>query len=396
MAARGSHARNWQFHDVAMWAKLEAKVEALGRVLVKRRAFLHAGFAAALGSPAVVAPAIAQSAPEIRWRMTSSFPRSLEMLFGAGQTLCRYVAEATDNKFQIQAYSAGELATSRQALEAVTSGSVECAHTPLGFHANKDLTLSFGGGLPFGLNARHQLSWWSFAGGAEIINASLKKFNAHGILAGCTGVQMGGWFKREITSIDDLKGLRFRINGMGGAVLARIGVVVFDLPYADVVGALENGVIDGAEFICPHDDERLGLVKLAKYNHNPCWWESSGTVHLVVNLEKWHGLPKAYQSILVRACDAVRTWLLAKYDTVNPPALKRLIAAGAVIKPFPRPVLEACYRATNEYFAELAAKDAAFKRALDSVNAYRRDHHQWWQMADHALDDFVVAMHGRT
>ncbi len=362
---------------------------------MKRRAFLRTGAAAAFGG-AVASPAVAQAAPEVRWRLTSSFPKSLDTLFGASQTLCRYVAEATDNKFQIQAYSAGELATSRQALEVVTTGAVECAHTPLGFHTNKDMALSFGSGLPFGLNARHQHSWWMFAGGADIVNGALKRYNALAMPAGCTGTQMGGWSKREIASVDDLKGLRFRINGMGGPILGKLGVVVFDLPSADVVGALENGVIDGAEFICPHDDERLGLAKLARYNYNPCWWESSGTVHLVVNLEKWNGLPKAYQAVLGRACDAVRLWLLAKYDAVNPPALKRLLAAGAVIKPFPQPVLEACYRATNEHFAELAGKDASFKRALNSINAYRRDQNLWWQIADHALDAFTAAARGRS
>jgi TRAP-type mannitol/chloroaromatic compound transport system substrate-binding protein len=361
---------------------------------LKRRAFLRTGAAAAFGG-AVASPAVAQAAPEVRWRLTSSFPRSLEPLFGAGKTLCRYVAEATDNRFQIQAYSAGELATSRQALEVVTAGAVECAYTSLGFHANRDVTLSLGGGLPFGLNARQQQAWWMFAGGSEIVNGALKGFNALAIPAGCTGTQMGGWFKREIASVDDLKGLRFRIRGMGGPILGKVGVVIFDLPSADVIGALENSVIDGAEFICPHDDERLGLVKLARYNHNPCWWESSGTVHLVVNLEKWNGLPKAYQAVLGRACDAVRSWLLAKYDTVNPAALKRLLAAGAVIKPFPQPVLEACYRAANEYFSELAAKDASFKRALDSVNAYRRDQNLWWQIADLAFDSFTAAARGR-
>jgi TRAP-type mannitol/chloroaromatic compound transport system substrate-binding protein len=362
---------------------------------VKRRAFLRAGAAAAFGG-AVASPAVAQAAPEVRWRLTSSFPKSLDTLFGASQTLCRHVADATDNKFQIQAYSAGELATSRQALEVVTTGAVECAHTPLGFHTNKDMALGFGSGLPFGLNARHQHAWWTFAGGADIVNGALKRYNALAMPAGCTGTQMGGWLKREIASVDDLKGLRFRINGMGGPILGKLGVVVFDLPSADVIGALENGVIDGAEFICPHDDERLGLAKLARYNYNPCWWESSGTVHLVVNLEKWNGLPKAYQAVLGRACDAVRLWLLAKYDAVNPPALKRLLAAGAVIKPFPQPVLEACYRATNEYFAELAGKDASFKRGLDSINAYRRDQNQWWQIADHALDVFSATARGRT
>ena len=201
---------------------------------MKRREFLRAGAAAALAGPAFAAPAIAQSAPEIKWRMTSSFPKSLERMFGTAQMLCRYVAEATDNKFQIQAYAAGELAPSRQALDAVTSGAVECAHTPLCFYVGKDPALGFGTGLPFGLNARHQQSWWTFGGGGDIVNASLKKLNVYGIPAGLTGAQMGGWFKKEINSLDDLKGLRFRISGMGGPMLERVGAVPHDLPHADV------------------------------------------------------------------------------------------------------------------------------------------------------------------
>jgi TRAP-type mannitol/chloroaromatic compound transport system substrate-binding protein len=349
----------------------------------------------ALAAPAVAAPAVAQAAPEVRWRLTSSFPKSQDALFGAAQLLCRYVAEATDKRFQIQAYAAGELATSRQALDVVTSGSVECAHTPLSFHAARDMTLSLGAGLPFGLNARQQQAWWNHGGGATLVNASLKKLAAVGIPAGTIGSQMGGWFKREISALDDLKALRFRIAGLGGPIFARIGAVPFDLPHADVMAALENNAIDGAEYLSPHDDERLGLVKLAKYNHGPCWWESAGMVHLVVNLEKWNALPASYRAALARACDAVSLHMLAKYDVLNPPALKRLIAAGAVIKPFPQPVLEACYRATVEHFAEVAAKDPPFKKGLESVIAFARDHLPWQQASDHALDGFLISMSGR-
>lgn len=361
-----------------------------------RRAFLRTGAVAALAAPAVAAPAVAQSAPEVRWRMTSSFTKSHETLFGVGQMLCRYVAEATDNKFQIQAYSAGELATSRQALDVVASGVVECAHTPLGFHAGKDMTLGFGTGLPFGLNARLQQSWWMFGGGAELINASLKRFGSYGIPAGCIGAQMGGWFKKEINTLDDLKALRFRINGLGSPIFARLGAVPFDtMPHADVVSAFEHNLIDGAEFLCPHDDERLGLVRFAKYNYGPCWWESAGMVHLVVNHEKWNALSNHYKAVLARACDAASVRMLAKYDSVNPAALKRLIAAGALIRPFPQALMEAFYRATSEHFAEVAAKDAQFKRVMESVNAFRRDHVQWLQISGHAFDKFLINASGR-
>jgi TRAP-type mannitol/chloroaromatic compound transport system substrate-binding protein len=358
---------------------------------VHRRAFLRAGTAAAaVATPVIATPAIAQSAPEVRWRITSSFTKSHDTLFGTGQMLCRYVAEATDNKFQIQAYSAGELATSRQALDVVASGAVECAHTPLSLHTSKDMTLGFGSGLPFGLNTRHQQSWWAFGGGARIVNAVLQRFGTYAIPAGSTGAQMGGWFKRELNSADDFKSLRFRINGMGGPIFARIGAVPFDMPHVDVIGALEQNAIDGAESLCPHDDERIGLARVARYNYWPCWWESAGMVHLVVNLEKWNALPSRYRAIVARACDAAHVYMVAKYDSVNPPALRRLIAAGVMIRPFPQPMMEAFYRATNEHFAEVAAKDPQFKKAMESVNAFRRDHLHWLQISEHAFNSFLI------
>jgi TRAP-type mannitol/chloroaromatic compound transport system substrate-binding protein len=356
---------------------------------------LRGGAVTALAAPALAAPAIAQSAPEIKWRLASSFPKALETLYGTAQTLCRYVEEATDRRFQIQPHAAGELTASRQALDAVTSGAIECAHTPLFFYAGKDATLGLGSGLPFGLNARQLLSWWMFAGGSELVNASLKKLNAHGMPAGATGAQMGAWFKKEIVSVEDLKGLRFRVGALGGPILARVGMQPLNLPYADVYAALENGTIDAAEFICPHDDEKLGLVRVAKHNHYPCWWESGGIVHLVANLEKWQALPKAYQAVLARACDAATLWMLAKYDSINPPALKRLVQAGAVIKPFPPPVMEAFHKAAGEHYAELAAKDPPFKKALESVNAFRKEQLAWWQIAEHAYDGFLIGARGK-
>jgi TRAP-type mannitol/chloroaromatic compound transport system substrate-binding protein len=365
------------------------------RKALHRRAFLRAGAAAAVSSPAVAAPAVAGSAPEIKWRMASSFPKSQETLFGTGQMLCAYVAEATDSKFQIQANAAGELATSRQALDVVASGAVECAHTPLSFHTAKDMVLGLGTGLPFGLNARLQQSWWAHGGGAKLINDALKGLGAHAMPAGLIGPQMGGWFKKEINSLDDLKGLRFRINGLGGPVLARIGAVPIEMPHVDLVAALESNSIDGAEFLCPHDDERLGLIKVAKYNYGPCWWESAGMVHLVVNLERWDALPKSYRAVLARACDAANVGMLTKYDAINAPSLKRLISAGAIVRPFPQPILEACHRAAQEHFGELAAKDAKFKKGLDSVAAFLRDHLQWLQLSDNASDAFQIAISGR-
>jgi len=361
---------------------------------VQRRVFLKSA-AVAAAAPCVAAPAIAEPAPEIRWRLTSSFAKSIDVIYGTSLVLCRYVGEATDGRFQIEPHAAGELTPSRQALDVVGGGAVECAHTPLFLYANKDATLGLGSGLPFGLNARHQLSWWTFGGGADLVNASLRKLNVYGMPAGLTGAQMGAWFKKEINTLDDLKGLRIRVGALGGPILEKIGVVPHYLGHADVYAALENNRIDAAEFICAHDDDRLGLAKVARYNYYPCWWDSGGMVHLVVNLEKWIALPKVYQAVLRRACDAANVWMLAKYDAVNPAALKRLLAAGAVIRPFSGPIVGACYKAATEHFAELSAKDPHFKKAYDSASAYRREEIAWWQISEHALDGILINSLGR-
>jgi TRAP-type mannitol/chloroaromatic compound transport system substrate-binding protein len=362
---------------------------------MQRRQFLKAGALVSATAPALAAPAIAQSSPEIKWRLTSSFPKSLDTIFGSAKIFARNVAEATDNKFQIQIFAAGELVPGLQALEAISSGTVECAQTPIYYYMSKDPTLGIGTGLPFGLNQRHQQAWWSFGGGGEIVNEALKPFEAYAIPIGNTGTQMGGWFRNEINSIDDLKGLRFRIGGMGGAILARLAVAPQQIAPGDIYSALEHGTIDAAEFAGPYDDERLGLSKIVKYYYYPGWWEANAMMHLVINLEQWNALPKAYQAIVFGASDAASTWMTSKYDAVNAPALKRLIAAGTILKPFPQAVLEACYKAAKEYFAEISGKNALFKKALDSINAFRAEQLPLWQVADYSFDSFMIAMRNR-
>jgi TRAP-type mannitol/chloroaromatic compound transport system substrate-binding protein len=361
---------------------------------MKRRTFLSGAGLAAAGTT-VAMPAIAQSAPEIRWRLTSSFPRSLDTIFGTAQTFAKYVAEATDNKFQIQTFPAGELVGGLQALDAVTSGAIECAHTPTYFYVGKEPALGFGTGVPFGLNARQQHSWWHFADGGKIINEVMARLGAYSIPCGNSGTQMGGFFRKEIREVADLQGLKFRIGGMGGQVLARLGVVPQQISPGDIYPALERGTIDAVEFVGPYDDEKLGFQKVAKYYYYPGWWEGGAMLHLVVNQGKWNELPKHYQAIVSQACEAANNWMLAKYDAVNPPALRRLVANGAELKPFPLPVMEAALKAANEYYAETAAKNADFKRALDSMVAFRGENLLWWQIAEYSYDTFMVRTRGR-
>jgi TRAP-type mannitol/chloroaromatic compound transport system substrate-binding protein len=361
---------------------------------VKRRTFL-AGAAATLGGATVAAPAIAQSSPEIRWRLTSSFPRQLDTIYGTAQTLAKYVAEATDNKFQIQTFPAGELVGGLQALDAVTSGAIECAHTPLYFYFGKDPTLAFATGVPFGLNARQQHSWWHFAEGKELINSVLSRFNATSLVCGNSGTQMGGFFRKELKEVADLQGLKFRIGGLGGQVLAKLGVVPQQIPGGDVYPALERGTLDAAEFVGPYDDEKLGLHKVAKYYYYPGWWEGGAMLHLVINQAKWNELPKNYQAILFHACEAADNWMLAKYDAVNPPAVRRLVGAGTELRAFPQSIMEASLKAANELYAETAAKNADFKKALDSMTAFRAESLLWWQIGELSYDSFMARTRGR-
>jgi len=359
--------------------------------MIKRRTFLK-GAAGASAATAVAAPAIAQSAPEIKWRLTSSFPKTLDTIFGCSQTFAKYLAEATDNKFQIQTFGAGEIIPGLQALDAVSNGSIEVAQTPLYFYTGKEPTLAFGTGIPFGMNHRHQHAWWHNGGGKEIIAEAMQKFNAHAVLCGNSGTQMGGWFRKEIKTVDDLKGLKFRIGGMGGQVLARLGVVPQQIPPGDVYPALEKGTIDAAEFVGPYDDEKLGFYKVAKYYYYPGWWEGGAMLHLVVNQEKWNALPQTYQHLFNMCAEAAHNWMLAKYDVVNPPALRRLVAGGAELRGFTQPVMEASFKAANEYYDELAAKNPLFKKAMESHHAFRGESLFYWQIAEHYYDTYVMGL----
>src|SRR5258707_2012489 len=361
---------------------------------MKRRTFLTAG-AVAGATTLVAAPAIAQSSPEIKWRLTSSFPKSLDTIYGTAQTFSKYVADATDNKFQIQTFAAGEIVPGLQALDAVSTATVEMAQTPLYFYIGKEPALAYATGAPFGMNHRPQHSWWTFGGGADLCNEALKPFKTHAILCGNYGTQMGGWFRKEIKTVDDLNGLKFRIAGMGGHVLAKLGVVPQQIAGGDVYSALEKGSLDAAEFVGPYDDEKLGFYKVAKYYYYPGWWEGCGQAHNIMNLAKWNELPKHYQAAIVAASGDAWNYVLGRYDYANPAALKRLLSGGAQLRAFPQDVMEACYKAANEIYAELSKTNPMFKKMYDSLVPFRSDSYLWLQVADGGFDNFMIRMRTR-
>jgi TRAP-type mannitol/chloroaromatic compound transport system substrate-binding protein len=362
---------------------------------MRRREFLKAA-GAGLASSAAAAPAIAQSMPEIRWRLTSSFPKSLDTLLGAAEAFAKAVAEATDNRFQIQVFAAGEIVPGLQALDAVQGGTVEMCHTASYYYFGKDPTFAFGTAVPFGLNSRMQTAWMYFGGGMELMNEFYKRFNIYAIPAGNTGAQMGGWFRKEIKELDDLKGLKMRISGMAGSVIARLGVVPQQLAGGELYAALERGTLDACEWVGPYDDEKLGFYRVARYYYYPGWWEGGPMVHNFINLERWNALPPAYKSIVRTASSMANEWMQAKYDAGNPAALKRLLAGGAQLRAFPPAVMDASLRAALDLYAETARTNADFKKVLDAMLAFRNDEYLWWQVAELSYDSYLVRNRTRT
>ncbi|WP_431272053.1 TRAP transporter substrate-binding protein [Dankookia sp. P2] len=240
---------------------------------------------------ALAAPALAQSAPEVRWRIASAFPRNLDVLYGTGERITQRVAALTDNKFQIRFFAAGEIVPGLQVLDAVQAGTIEGGHTPVYYYTGKDPSFAFFTALPFGLNARQNLAWLSHGGGGELAAKLLRDYNIIGFPAGDTGAQMGGWFRNEIKSLDDLKGLKFRVAGLAGEIFRRMGAVPTQIAAADIYPSLERGTLDAVEFVGPHDDEKLGFVRVAKYYYAPGFWEAGAHLHLITNQAAFEALP---------------------------------------------------------------------------------------------------------
>ena len=362
---------------------------------MKRRQFLRAA-GVGLAAAAVAKPAIAQSTPELKWRCTASWPKSLDTLYGAVEIFAKGVAEVTDNKFQIQTFAAGELVPGLQALDAVSNGTVELAHTSSYYYVGKDPTFAFGTAVPFGLNSRMQNAWQFFGGAIDLLNDFYKKYNVYGYPCGNTGCQMGGWFRKEIREPADLNGLKFRIGGYAGRVLQKLGVVAQQIAGGDIYPALEKGTIDAAEWVGPYDDEKLGLAKIAPYYYYPGWWEGGAMLHLFINLDKWNSLTPTYKSVLRTCAEMANTWMQSKYDALNPAALKRLVGAGAKLQPFSPAVMEACLKASLDLYHEVAETNADFKKVYESMMSFRNDQYLWWQVAEYTYDGYIIRNRTRT
>jgi TRAP-type mannitol/chloroaromatic compound transport system substrate-binding protein len=358
---------------------------------MQRRNFLSTT-AVGAGVAAINAPARAQSSkPEIRWRLASSYPKSLDTIYGAVDMMTKRVAELTDGKFKISLHAAGELLPPLQVLDGVQNGTIECGHTASYYYFGKNPAFAFDTTIPFGMNTRQHNAWMYAGGGLELMRELFKEYGCVNFPAGNTGAQMGGWFRKEIKSPADLKGLKMRIAGLAGQMLAKLGTVPQQIAGGEIYQALERGSIDAVEWTVPYDDEKLGLSKVAKYYYYPGFWEGTAQLSVLINLKKWEELPAEYKAIIEAAAAESGVTMTARYDAKNPEALRRLVANGAQLRAFPKPVMDACYKATMETFTALAEKDADFRTIYDSWNKFREDQNLWFRFTEARFDSFMQA-----
>jgi TRAP-type mannitol/chloroaromatic compound transport system substrate-binding protein len=356
---------------------------------MKRRSFIqHTGLAGILA--AGTAPAFAQG-QEVKWRLASSFPKSLDTIYGGAVTISERVAASSGGKFQIQVFAAGEIVPAFGVVDAVQNATIQCCHTAPYYFFGKDPTFAFGCAIPFGMNDRQQNAWMYHGGGRDLYNDFLKDYNMLSFAAGNTGCQMGGWFRKEIKTVADFKGLKMRIGGTGGLPLQKLGVVPQQIPGGEIYPALEKGTIDAAEWVGPYDDEKLGFYKVAKFYYYPGWWEGGPELDLFVNTKAYNDLPKEFQSMLQSACHEANVDMMAKYDALNPAALKRLIANGVKLQPFSNDIMAACFKATQETYEDIADKNPKFKKIYEPWKAFKNQQIEWFAVAENRFDNFQIA-----
>ncbi|WP_194725970.1 TRAP transporter substrate-binding protein [Noviherbaspirillum malthae] len=356
---------------------------------MERRSFIKkAAVGASVG--AVAAPALAQTQPTINWRLASSFPKSLDTIYGAAEVFSKRVAALTGGKFNIRVFAGGEIVPALQVMDAVQAGTVEIGHSASYYYFGKDPTFAFDGVVPFGLNSRQQTAWWDQGGGKALTREFFKDYGIMNFMGGNTGAQMGGWFRKEVKTVNDIKGLKMRIGGFAGRVMQNLGLVPQQIAGGDIYPALEKGTIDAAEWIGPYDDEKLGFNKVAPFYYTPGWWEAGLQVSFYVGIKEWEKLPKEYQAAIEAASYEAHVTMQAEYDARNPAALARLLKNGVKLRQFSKEIMEACYKATNDVMEEEASKNAKFKKIYEPWKRFRQDQNQWFSVAEVPLQNFMI------
>ena len=356
---------------------------------MKRRSFIAQG-ALGAGATVLAAPALAQASPEIKWRMASSFPKTLDTIYASAEAFTKRVSQLTGGRFQIRQYAAGEVVPGLQVMDAVQAGTVEMGHTPSYYYFGKDPTFCFDCAVPFGLTSRQQTAWFDQGGGRELLRDFYRGYGIVNFLGGNTGTQMGGWYRKEIKTLADVKGLKIRIAGFAGRVMERMGAVPQQIPGSDVYAALEKGTIDAAEWVGPYDDEKLGFVRVAPHYYAPGWWEVGPQLSFYVNQKEWDKLPKQYQAAIEAASYECHVSMQADYDAKNPAALARLLKNGAKLHYFSRQILDEALRVSTQVMEEEAAANARFKKIYEPWKRFKNDQNMWASVAESTMQAYLI------
>lgn len=352
----------------------------------RRSIIKHAGIAGVLAAGA--APAVhAQAA--IRWRLTSSFPKALDTIHGAADVFAKMLNDMSGGKFQVTVHAPGELVPAFGVVDAVQAGTVEAGHTAPYYYFGKDDTFAMGTAIPFGLNSRQLTAWYYDGNGMKLFREFYNQYNIVNFPGGNTGAQMGGWFRKEVKTLADIKGLKMRVGGFAGKVMTRMGAVPQNIPGGEIYQALEKGTIDATEWIGPYDDEKLGFQKVAKNYYYPGWWEGGAQLDFYINKTAFNALSADYKAMVEAAASHAHTEMQARYDARNPAALKRLVAGGAKLLPFPKVVMDAAYKESMALYAELSASNPNWKKIYTDYSAFRKEQNLWFRFTEAQFDRYM-------
>ena len=354
---------------------------------MKRRAFIKTASAGGLAASAtLLTPKIAEAKAEFKWKMVTAWPKNFPGLGTNANLLAKMITDMSGGRIVVKVYGASELVPAFEVFDAVSSGTAQMGHSGAYYWKGKAAAAQFFSSIPFGLNAQEMNAWLYYGGGMELWRELYKPFGIIPAATGNTGVQMGGWFNREIKSMADLKGLKMRIPGLGGEALRRAGGTTVAIPGGELFTSLQSGAIDATEWVGPYNDLAFGFYKVTKNYYYPGWHEPGSSLEALINEKAFNALPKDLQQIVLVACKAANLDMLSEYTARNNQALDTLVNKHKVnLLPFPDDVLKTLKALSEEVVLELVAKDPMSKKIYTSVDAFRKQVSGWSEISEQAF-----------
>lgn len=333
-------------------------------------------------------PSAGSSASDVRlqWKMVTSWPTNFPGLGTGAARLAELITRTSGGRITVKVFGAGELVPAFEVFDAVSRGTAEMGHSASYYWKGKAAAAPFFCAVPFGLNAQEMNGWLYHGGGLQLWQELYAGFGIVPFPAGNTGVQLAGWFRREIKSLADLKGLKMRIPGLGGEVMARVGATPVNLPGAEIFAALQSGAIDAAEWVGPYNDLAFGLHRAAKFGYYPGWQEPGPTLEALINKQAFDALPDDLKALVAACCEAVNNDMLAEYTARNQQALDALVREhGVELRRLPDDVMAALKRASEQVLEETAAADPFAHRVYTSMRAFRAQTQAWHAVSEEAF-----------